>query len=548
MSWSAFADVLLRNDAALLIVKVTVVLAFAGGAALAAHRASAARRHMVWFAALGSCAWLVLSSPIVPSVVIHARVLASPSVPATTAANVGRSPTIASVPQARVERRSTVADRQAPVASPPSRGNPVAAVWIIGCVALLLHYMVAYAGAMRLARRATTASTSALERELVQAARAVGVRRTIALGYSTRLSSPVTLGFAKPLVLLPADAESWSIERRRAVLVHEAAHVARHDWAAQSIGRVACALLWFHPLVWFAFARLRDEAERAADDCVLGSGISALEYAAHLLELARRPNAALPAAAAVGIVTSTHLERRFLAMLDNTRSRATVTSRVQRIGTSVALMAICPLASLRFAAPAASHPAPVVHRASVSAIATQLPRPHMTIVASRSRAIPTPPPVSVAQAAPPAPLAPLAPPALEHPDFSGKWMGDSTASAVDTITITQSAQSISIDRFDSTRPIRVHFALQNLPFDGSTVIGTVSGGGHAVPINASAVWEGSTLVINSHLQTDGKEVHSVERLTLSTDGKTQIAITRNFINGMDLWGGARTFVLRRISP
>jgi beta-lactamase regulating signal transducer with metallopeptidase domain len=73
--------------------------------------------------------------------------------------------------------------------------------------------------------------------------------------------------------------------------------------------RIACALFWFHPLVWFAFARLREEAERAADDCVLSSGISVIDYAGHLLALARHTIDVPPNVAVLRIVTTTRLQR-----------------------------------------------------------------------------------------------------------------------------------------------------------------------------------------------------------------------------------------------
>ena len=83
------------------------------------------------------------------------------------------------------------------------------------------------------------------------------------------------------------------------------------------------ALLWFHPLVWLAVTRLRAEAEQAADDCVIASGVPGITYAAHLLEIARamsRPQ--LLSAIAVGMARSSRMERRFRAMLDSRRARS----------------------------------------------------------------------------------------------------------------------------------------------------------------------------------------------------------------------------------
>ena len=66
------------------------------------------------------------------------------------------------------------------------------------------------------------------------------------------------------------------------MLSHEIAHIERGDVATQTIGLFACALLWFHPLAWFALARLRRESESAADDRVICAGTSSIAYATHL--------------------------------------------------------------------------------------------------------------------------------------------------------------------------------------------------------------------------------------------------------------------------
>jgi beta-lactamase regulating signal transducer with metallopeptidase domain len=101
------------------------------------------------------------------------------------------------------------------------------------------------------------------------------------------LASPATFGWPHATVLMPAESKGWPEERRRAAIEHELAHVERLDWVWQCLALVVCTAQWFNPLAWFAAARLRAEAEGAADDAVLRRGLAASSYAQELLEVAK---------------------------------------------------------------------------------------------------------------------------------------------------------------------------------------------------------------------------------------------------------------------
>ena len=84
----------------------------------------------------------------------------------------------------------------------------------------------------------------------------------------------VTWGAINPVILLPADADSWPAERVSLVLAHEMAHLARRDWLTQLAAEIVRAIHWFNPLFWLACARLRQESEHASDDIVLDLGFA----------------------------------------------------------------------------------------------------------------------------------------------------------------------------------------------------------------------------------------------------------------------------------
>ena len=236
----------------------------------------------------------------------------------------------------------------------------------------------------RLVRAAERLESEHWQRLLRDAAIRTGVRRGVTVMLSDAVGGPITSGLFRPVVLLPADAETWTAERREVVLLHELAHVARMDYAAQLIATAACTAFWFHPVVWIAAARMRLEAEHAADDRVLTAGLPSVRYATHLVELARRAAIGEPAAVAVGIAHRTHIERRISAMLDTTRSRTAISTRLQCAAGTAAMLLLVPLAGIRTEATAAGvvnvytpEPTPAIAAAVVvaSASVTNVARP-----------------------------------------------------------------------------------------------------------------------------------------------------------------------------
>jgi hypothetical protein len=157
--------------------------------------------------------------------------------------------------------------------------------------------------------------------------------------------APMTWGVSPAVVALPHGSEVWPPERLRAVLLHELAHVARRDWLWRQVADVACAVFWFHPLVWWAANRISVESEAACDDRVLAAGMPASDYAQSLLEVIQSMNGkhSLPA---VAMARGSRLERRIRAILAG-RRRGAVTP-VAAVATAILTAAVVvPVAGTR---------------------------------------------------------------------------------------------------------------------------------------------------------------------------------------------------------
>jgi TonB family protein len=153
----------------------------------------------------------------------------------------------------------------------------------------------------------------------------------------------MTWGAIRPVILLPTYVDGWSEEQRDVVIRHERAHIERRDWLWQGFAQVMTAVFWFHPLVWLALVQIRKEAEHAADDATLATGVQGPDYADRLMAVARRLSSSSPSAAAVAgvaMVRQPALTSRITAILDTARTRtsASIGARIAVVLAAVALL------------------------------------------------------------------------------------------------------------------------------------------------------------------------------------------------------------------
>jgi beta-lactamase regulating signal transducer with metallopeptidase domain len=365
-------------DAAL---KGAILVLVAAGAAYLLRKRSASSRHAVWTAAvvghlaipalvltlpawrmpvLPAAPWIqpasapsVLSVPDRPSSTSGSAVTpksaAEPAVssPATTPAvsAPGTAPqsekTGASVP-------STSANKLAPVGFIPI----VASIWFAGALLVLLRLAIGTWRVNQLSRDGVRVEDGVWLSLAQRLANRLGVTRPLILLRGERLAVPVTWGIVYPAVLLPQDADTWTEERRRFVLVHEMAHVKRFDALTQLLAQLALAVFWFDPLVWVAAHQMRMEREHACDDYVLRDGTAPSLYAGELLEMVRSigtptHDRAAPAFAALAMARRSEFEGRMLAILDPRLDRKSLQKRGTLMTAVIVALLTFPLAALR---------------------------------------------------------------------------------------------------------------------------------------------------------------------------------------------------------
>ncbi|MFL6659499.1 MAG: M56 family metallopeptidase, partial [Massilia sp.] len=146
-----------------------------------------------------------------------------------------------------------------------SQFGSIVALWAL-CAALLTVRM-----ALGLAwiRRTTREHQhhGACEATLASLARRFGVTRRVGLRVVNDLASPLSVGWLRPLVLVPAALLSgMPPQLLEALLAHEMAHIRRLDYLVNLGQNVIETLLFYHPAVWWISHRIRHEREQIADD------------------------------------------------------------------------------------------------------------------------------------------------------------------------------------------------------------------------------------------------------------------------------------------
>ena len=279
-----------------LAIKSTVILTSAVAASFVLRHQSAAVRHLNWLIAVVALLVLPLG-PVIP--------------PTLTVA----------VPDLRIAVRATTQNVV-------PRFPWLSAIWLAGILVLMLRLAISLVAVNATRRRV----------------RAISSDGDITVGVTDLDLGPVACGLGRRLILLPESAQAWTEERRRAVLLHESAHLRRGDCWALLAAEIATAIYWFHPLVWYAARAIRREQEHAADDHVLRSGVFPSHYAHELIQIARDKRA--PALMA-GAVTRSDLAARIKAILDSDRRRTMLTRRMLLAGLVAVLAVAIPLTAMQ---------------------------------------------------------------------------------------------------------------------------------------------------------------------------------------------------------
>jgi uncharacterized protein (TIGR03435 family) len=162
----------------------------------------------------------------------------------------------------------------------------VVAVWIAGAMAFWLRLLGGWIFAERLRRRLVRPAPRQWQQALDRLKTRIRVSRPVRLLVSSLVQAPAVVGWLRPVVLVPVGAlAGLPPEQMEALLLHELAHIRRHDYLVNVLQNVVEALLFYHPAVWWISGHIRAEREFCCDDVAVSVSGDVLTYARALAEL-----------------------------------------------------------------------------------------------------------------------------------------------------------------------------------------------------------------------------------------------------------------------
>ena len=393
------------------VVAIGVTLLSAGGwAASGRPTARSSMRHLIGVSALICClaspvlAWVgaamgvtILSFPVLPTVPAEAPPDLYPNRLIANEPPVDRRPAVADEPDPASPRADPIPSEDAPAASipveinapdsdeglepiaprivPPSTSNTppserpdglglrrrVVAMallaWAIGASVMLAGLAVSVGRVVRLRRSSRPVRDEGHRSLMTTIGRRFGLRRIPELRMSSRLATPIAVGFGRPMVILP-DRLLGSVreDALRDILVHEVAHIHRRDHWIVLLQGIAGALYWPIPTV-HALNRAIGRAREAICDAHVLEGRDPVGYGETLLFVAEMARGAGPSGVMLGMVRRRgELERRIAGLLDPDRSGRSKLGRLAATLIVLAFVAACTVVSTARLAASGSDP------------------------------------------------------------------------------------------------------------------------------------------------------------------------------------------------
>ncbi len=138
-------------------------------------------------------------------------------------------------------------------------------VWCAGMIPAALFFVISYLRCLMEFRTALPVRSHYVEKWLGQQT----LKRPVLVRQSDRISTPLTYGIFRPVILMPKKTD-WKNEKQlQYILTHEYVHIYRYDTVTKLLAACALCVHWFNPFVWVMYRLFNRDIELACDESVI---------------------------------------------------------------------------------------------------------------------------------------------------------------------------------------------------------------------------------------------------------------------------------------
>lgn len=138
-------------------------------------------------------------------------------------------------------------------------------IWCIGMIFCFVFFAIFYLRC----RIEFLTSCPVQDTYAIQWLREHPLKRPLAIRESDRISTPLTYGVLRPVILMPHQTDWKDISRLQYILLHEFVHIRRFDTVVKLIMTGALCLHWFNPMVWAMYILMNRDLELSCDESVI---------------------------------------------------------------------------------------------------------------------------------------------------------------------------------------------------------------------------------------------------------------------------------------
>ena len=147
-----------------------------------------------------------------------------------------------------------------------TNANLAAIIWLVGAVVFAIRLFGGLVYVRMIRSSSKPFSNDLWTGELSRITQALGINKNVQLKISARISSPIVMGYLRPIIVFPIGLlQGLPTDQVEAIMVHELAHIRRSDYLVNLILSALQVVYFFHPAYWWLFKQAEQEREYHCD-------------------------------------------------------------------------------------------------------------------------------------------------------------------------------------------------------------------------------------------------------------------------------------------